>query len=102
MPNGHRRIEGWRTEYRKTNTATATQTIARITTIRTRTTRANIGTTKITIKITTTTIALNLMRILDITNMMIRMITKIITRTTNALAKLSGSQPSMTVRSGMP
>ena len=33
MPHGYRRVEGWRAEYRKTNTATAIQTIARITRI---------------------------------------------------------------------
>ena len=59
------------------------------------------GTAKIASRITTRTIAWNLMRILVFTTIMIRMITKNITRTTNALAKLSGSPPPVMVRSGM-
>ena len=50
MPHGYRRGEGWRAEYRKTNTATAMQTIARITRSIIRTIRNSIKIIKISIE----------------------------------------------------
>ena len=87
---------------RNTNAATAVQTTARITKIINRSTRTNIRIINIIIRIVTTTIIMTPMRILQIPNTIIKMITKIINRTTTALAKLSRSPPSTMVRPGMP
>ena len=102
MPHGYRRVEGWRAEYRKTNTATAIQTIARTTRIIIRTTRNSSKTIKISIKMNAGTINMTPMRIFKILKIIIRMGTKTITTTTIALARLSRSPPSLMVRSGMP
>ena len=93
MPHGYRRVEGWRAEYRKTNTATAIQTIARTTRTTVRVTKNNTRTITITIRMTTKTITRTPMGILKNTKISIRMTTKSITTTTDALAKLSGSLP---------
>ena len=102
MPHGYRRVEGWRAGYRKTNTATAIQTIAKTATIPFRTIRNSIKIIKISIKMNAGTINKTPMRIFKIPKIIIRMGAKTITTTTIALAKLSRSQPSLTVRSGMP
>ena len=102
MPHGYRRVEGWRAEYRKTNTATAIQTSARTTRIIIRTIRNSSKTIKISIKMNAGTIIKIPMRILEIPKIIIRMGTKTITTTTIALARLSRSPPSLMVRSGMP
>ena len=102
MPHGYRRVEGWRAEYRKTNTATAIQTIARTTGISIRSIRNRIKNIKITIKMNAGTINRTPMRIFKILKIIIRMGTKTITTTIIALARLSRSPPSLMVRSGMP
>ena len=102
MPHGYRRVEGWRAEYRKTNTATAIQTIARTTRIIIRTTRNSSKTIKISIKMNAGTINKTPMKIFNLPNIIIKMGTKTITTTIIALARLSRSPPSRMVRSGMP
>ena len=102
MPHGYRRVEGWRAEYRKTNTATAIQTIARTARIIIRTIRNSSKTIKISIKMNAGTINSTPMRIFKILKIIIRMGTKIITTTTIASARLSRSPSSTMVRPGMP